>query len=81
MTEFEFTLEFAISEHHADQDKLVRQLYLNGCSDALIGLGRRGYIALDFVRDAQSLEEAVDSALRDVRQTIPNSILVRCEIL
>ena len=54
----------------------VEALYEAGCDDATIGIGRHGYIALDFDRDAASANAAVESALRDVRKAIPAAKLV-----
>ena len=47
-----------------------------GCDDALIGIGKPGRIALDFTREANSAEEAVLSALDDVKRAIPDATFI-----
>jgi hypothetical protein len=51
-------------------------LFEAGCDDATIGVGSPGSIALDFAREAASAEEAVRSAIADVRTAIPGAELV-----
>lgn len=74
--EYIFTLKFKLPQNAEQIDELVDQLYANGCDDALIGLGMPGQIALEFVREAGSAKEAVFSALRDVKQIIPEAKLI-----
>jgi hypothetical protein len=42
-----------------------------GCDDALVGTGQPGHIALEFRREAFSAEQALVSALSDVKKAIP----------
>ena len=42
----------------------------------MIGIGQEGYIALNFIREADTAEDAVTSALEDVRCVLPNSPLI-----
>lgn len=72
MTDYPFTLKFALPES-ADPASHVEKLAACGCDDALIGIGKVGRIALDFNRSATSANEAVLSALRDVRKAIPGA--------
>lgn len=44
-----------------------------GCDDALVGVGQPGRIALEFVREAESAEAALMSALADVKRPIPSA--------
>lgn len=73
---FEFTLIFAFPEASADPRGFVDALYEAGCSDATLGVGRPGMLALDFVREAAAAEEAMTSAIRDVRRAIRGAQLV-----
>lgn len=63
MSEFEFTLELAgIDElNQAIEDAL----FVAGCDDASLGI-RAGRAYLHFSRDADSLKDAVSSAIRNV---------------
>lgn len=69
MPEFTFTLRFAVENVESYIDKL----YEAGCDDALIGLGEPGVLALEFTREADSLESAIETAKRDVLKAIPDT--------
>jgi hypothetical protein len=74
--EYIFTLKYQLSAQDADDDQLVERLEASGCDDALVGTGQPGRIALEFVRDGQSLEAAMTSALADVTRAIPTAKLI-----
>lgn len=76
MNDYEFILKFALPDNDADPDGYVLRLEAAGCDDALIGLGKKGRIALEFIRSASSAKEAVVSALADVRKAIPGARLI-----
>ena len=76
MSEYEFTLKFNLQHSPVDPNEYVEQLYENGCDDALIGIGAKGYIALDFIREAASAYEAISSAIIDVKAVIPQAKLI-----
>ena len=54
----------------------MERLYEAGCDDALVGLGVPGQLGLEFIREASSAEEAILSALADVRRAIPDAQLI-----
>lgn len=74
--EYTFTLHYKLPESTAELDKVIDQLYQNGCDDALIGTGLPGRIALEFVREAESAEAAITSAHANVLQTLPEAKLI-----
>lgn len=74
MKEFEFTLKFQVPT--AEPDQYLGRLHEEGCDDALVGVGKKGRIALDFIREADSAHAAVLSAVSDVRRAIPGAALV-----
>jgi len=76
MQEYDFTLKFALQDASADPSDYVDALEANGCDDALIGIGKHGYIALNFIREAESAKNAVFSALADVRSAIFDAVLI-----
>lgn len=84
MKEYSFTLKFNLPDARIDPvrgalrnaDCYIEQLYEAGCDDALIGIGKQGYIALDFIRSSASAFDAVSSAIVDVRRVIPEAILI-----
>ncbi len=76
MSEYEFTLKFNLQNSLVNPNEYVEKLYENGCDDALIGIGAKGYIALDFIREASSAYAAVSSAITDVKNVIPQANLI-----
>lgn len=74
--EYTFTLRYQLAADDRDPDMLVERLAEAGCDDALVGIGRSGWLALKFTRGAASAEVALRSALDDVRRAIPSAILV-----
>jgi hypothetical protein len=76
MKDYDFTLKFNLSDPQVDPNEYVEQLYENGCDDALIGIGNQGYIALNFMREASSIYEAISSAITDVKRVIPYATMI-----
>jgi predicted DNA-binding transcriptional regulator AlpA len=76
MREYEFTLKFKLPNLNTDSGIYVEALYESGCDDALIGTGTKGFIALDFIREATSAYDAMSSAIKDVRKAIPQAEIV-----
>ncbi len=73
MREYEFRLKFELPDKNIDPDIYIDQLYESGCDDALIGIGKKGYIALDFIRESETAYLAVSSAIKDVLKAIPQA--------
>lgn len=69
--EYTFTLKYRLAEDEGDMDDLLERLAEAGCEDALAGIGQPGRLALEFTREAGSAEDAVRSALEDVRRAAP----------
>jgi predicted DNA-binding transcriptional regulator AlpA len=76
VTEYEFTLKFALPSPDVDIDDCIERLGDCGCEDAVVGIGQKGRIALGLVREADSAEEAVLSGIVDVRRAIPGVELI-----
>lgn len=76
MREYEFTLKFELPDHNTDPEIFIDKLYESGCDDALIGIGKKGYLALEFTRESSSAYEAMSSAIKDVRKVIPQANIV-----
>lgn len=74
--EYEFTLSFKLAADVAEADTLIGRLGAAGCDDALIGVGQPGRIALSFTRRADSAQQAIVSALRDVKRAVPAALLI-----
>ncbi len=74
--EYNFTLKYQLGESDRDIDSVVERLGEAGCDDALVGLGQPGRLALEFTREADSAEDAMFSALADVRSAAPSAKLI-----
>jgi hypothetical protein len=76
MKDYDFTLKFNLQDIQIDPDVCVERLYAGGCDDALIGVGLKGFISLNFTREASSAYEAIYSAINDVKTAIPSATLI-----
>ena len=74
--EYTFTLKYQLTDDDRDSQTLVERLGEAGCDDALVGIGQPGRLALEFTREAADADEAVRSALADVRQAAPSARLI-----
>ena len=74
--EYTFTLKYQLTDDDRDPDALVERLGEAGCDDALVGIGQPGRLALEFTREAADADEAVRSALADVRGAAPTARLI-----
>lgn len=73
---FEFTLVFKLPDTTAAAESYLNALHEVGCNDATPGVGRPGFIALAFDREAETREAAVESAELDVITAIPGAVRV-----
>ena len=76
MPEFDFVLKFNLASPTDNPEDCLESLGRAGCTDALVGVGQLGIVALDFTRVASTARSAVMSAIRDVRTAIPGATLV-----
>ena len=76
MNKYEFTLIFRLPNESDEPDAFIEDLGEAGCTDALVGVGTAGSIALDFCRKAASAQAAVASATGDVQRAIPGASLI-----
>jgi len=74
--EYTFTLKYQLADDDRDLDALVERLGEAGCDDALLGNGQLGRLALEFTREAADADQAVRSALTDVRRAVPSARLI-----
>ena len=78
--EFTFTLNYELTSDESDMDALVERLAEEGCDDALVGVGQPGRLALEFIRDALSADDAIEGAVKDVRRAVPNARLIEAAL-
>ena len=73
---YEFFLRYRLTETDLSDDELLERLGGAGCTDALVGIGAAGRLALDFSRSSRSARQSIESALKDVRRALPRAQLV-----
>jgi len=76
MSEYEFTLKFKLPGPEGNPEDYIEPLAEAGCDDALVGVGQAGRISLEFIREADSAQSAVYSAILDVRAAIEGAKLL-----
>lgn len=76
MTNYVFTLRYQLAIDSFNQDELIERLAEAGCTDALVGLGKPGGITLEFSRKAESLRDARESTIADIKRAIPSATLL-----
>jgi hypothetical protein len=76
MKDYEFILKFDLPDLNADPEQYVEALYEAGCDDAVIGIGKIGHISFSFIRESDTEENAISSAIAGVKKVIPRAILV-----
>jgi hypothetical protein len=69
----EFTMTYPLPAG-CDVDELIERLGAAGCTDALIGTGQLGHIALQFTSKAESDAIARASVTADIRMAAPEVI-------
>lgn len=74
--EYDFTLKFSLPASDTDAEIYVEALGEAGCDDAIIGIGQKGKIALQFNREAENAYDAILSAIREVKSVIPGAKLI-----
>jgi predicted DNA-binding transcriptional regulator AlpA len=76
MKTYEFELKFSLPETSHRPDFYLERLGEAGCTDALVGIGQAGRLAFHFSRDANSAFEAILSAVKKIKQAIPEANLI-----
>lgn len=74
--EYKFNLKFKLAPEDSSDDHIMKCLGEAGCTDALVGLGLASYVGLDFIREADSAQAAILSAIAHVKTALPKAKLV-----
>ena len=61
--EYTFTLKYRLSAANQNVDDLIERLGAEGCDDVLVGVGQPGRVALEFTREADSAQAAIQNTL------------------
>ncbi len=76
MSEYNFTVLVQLRSARESGEQHLEALLEGGCDDATIAFGRKGYLHLDFGREAESTAQAVRSAISDVERVVPGARVV-----
>ena len=76
MKEYDFTLVFKLAQSNSNPENYLDLLYEAGCDDALIGIGKEGYLSLNFIRESNSAFSAIKSAIDDVKSVLNSAKLI-----
>ena len=74
--EYTFTLKYRLSPADQNVGDLIERLGAEGCDDVLVGVGQPGHVALEFTREADSAQAAIQNALADVKRVMPMAQLL-----
>ena len=74
--EYEFNLKFKLATNEVVGEQIMEALGGEGCTDALVCMGLPGYVRLDFIREADSEEVAIRSAVCDAKSAMPDAVLL-----
>ena len=77
--EYKFSLSYAFPDQ-IDADELMQYLAEAGCTDALVGFGVPNRVGLDFIREAESITEAVESATEAINKNLPELDLIAINV-
>jgi hypothetical protein len=75
MTEYAFFLKYRLPPGMVGETT-VEALGSAGCTDALVGIGIAGRLALEFDREADDAASAMTSAIEDVARALPQAELI-----
>ncbi len=76
MTNYQFQLIFSLNSNE-DAEQYLDALFEAGCDDAVMGVGKIGYLAADFTRESLSSFEAIKTAIEAITQAIPHAKLIK----
>ncbi len=75
MKEYDFALNFKFSNPEINPEIYLDALYEAGLSDAVFGIGEKGGISVDIIRESESAYDAIYSAIEQVKSVIPDANL------
>ena len=77
MNEYDFTLKFSLPSVMMVDDAILDKLFEAGCDDALMSIGKAGYLAADFTRESITAYEAIKTAIKAVTDAISHAKLIK----
>ena len=76
MNNYQFQLVFLLHPNE-DAEQYLDALFEAGCDDALMSIGKAGYLAADFTRESITAYEAIKTAIKAVTDAISHAKLIK----
>ena len=76
MNNYQFQIIFSLHSNE-DAEQYLDTLFETGCDDAVMGVGKTGYLAADFTRESSTAFDAIKSAIEAITQAIPHAKLIK----
>ena len=76
MNNYQFQLVFSLHPNE-DAEQYLDALFEAGCDDALISMGKQGYLAADFTRESPSAYDAIKTAVEAITKAISHAKLIK----
>ncbi len=76
MNNYQFQIIFSLHSNE-DAEQYLDALFETGCDDAVMGVGKVGYLAADFTRESSTAFDAIKSAIEAITQAIPHAKLIK----
>lgn len=74
--DIKFSLKYRLGPENITYDEIVECLGAAGCTDALVGIDCLGNLRLEFIREAESAEDSILSAIAAVSIALPTAKLI-----
>lgn len=76
MNNYQFQLVFLLHPNE-NAEQHLDALFEAGCDDGLMGIGKAGYLAVDFTRESATAYEAIKTAIESITKAIPHAKLIK----
>lgn len=75
MKEYDFEMLYRFADPTLTPWEVCNQLYEAGLDDSLLGLGRKGYVAIHVTREASCLDNAIVSVMQQVSSVVDAELI------
>ena len=76
MNNYQFQLVFSLHPNE-DAEQYLDALFEAGCDDALISMGKPGYLAAEFTRESSTAYDAIKTAIKAITKAISHAKLIK----
>lgn len=75
MNQYDFTLHFKLADSQVNPCIYEDILFEAGCDDAVLGVGQKGLLGLNFIRSSERVVDAIYSAIDNVKSVLADAQL------